>query len=436
MQRFLQILLILASLTISHAYATLDLELTQGVNAAMPIAVVPFGDADNIAPVIAADLGNSGRFKVMNSSAMQQFPHGLTDINYSYWQKQKQNNLVIGNAKLLSDGRYQVNFRLIDVFAGQNKGQQANEVLLTQQFTVAVADLRALAHHISDLIYQQLTGDRGVFSTKISYVLVQRSVDNPRQAKYTLEVADIDGYNPRALLTSPQPIMSPSWSPDAKFISYVSFEKGDPAIYVQDLASGHRKVISSYPGINGAPAWAPNGRKLAVVLTKTGYPKIYMLDLASGNLTQLTDGSSIDTEPSWAPDGKSLVFTSNRGGGPQIYQVFLGSRQVQRVTYTNKYNATPSFTADGKNLIFLTQDGRGFDVAMQDLNSGRFTLLTQAGDAQSPSIAPNGKMVVYALRPSSGQGILGMAATDDSVKLRLPAPEGSVREPAWSPFLN
>ncbi|MGB6976219.1 MAG: Tol-Pal system beta propeller repeat protein TolB [Gammaproteobacteria bacterium] len=443
MQRYLQILLVMVCLVAANAYAALDLELTHGFNAAMPIAVVPFASqepgsqaSNNIARVIATDLANSGRFKVMSTTNMEQFPQRVTDVDYGYWRKQKQNNLVIGSAKPLGDGRYQVSFQLLDVFA-QGKGQQADtSALLSQQFTVSAQELRALAHHISDLIYRQLTGDRGVFSTKISYVLVQRAANNPQQAKYTLEVADIDGYNPHTLLISPQPIMSPSWSPDGKFLSYVSFERNEPAIYIQDLASGSRRVISNYPGINGAPSWSPDGRKLALVLTKTGYPKIYILNLASGNLTQITDGWSIDTEPTWAPNGKSLAFTSTRGGGPQIYQVSLGSRQVQRITFTNKYNATPSFTPDGKTLIFLTQDSRGFDVAMQDLGNGRFTMLTQAGDAQSPSIAPNGKMVVYALRPSSGQGILGMSATDDSVKLRLPAPEGSVREPAWSPFLN
>lgn len=426
----------------SSAHAALDLELTQGMAGAIPIAVAPFAgqentlqDPNNIASVIAADLSHSGRFKVPDINGLQQAPHDNQNVDFNYWQGQGMQDLVVGKVTPVGGDRYQVNFQLINVFAG--KTRQTNEnfqapVLLSQQFTVGKNNLRSLAHHISDLVYQQLTGDRGIFSTKIAYVVMQGSGN---QAKYILSVADQDGYNPRALLTSNEPIMSPAWSPNGKSLAYVSFEGGNDGIYVQDLASGARRLVSHFPGMNSAPAWSPDGRKLALVLTKTGNPKIYIMDLASGQLTQVTDGYSIDTEPDWAHDGKSILFTSDRGGGPEIYQINLASKQIQRLTFNGSYNARATFSPDGNNIVMLTQNGSGYDIAIQDLQSGRVTLLTSSGATQSPSLAPNGKMVAYS-DLYDGSGVLGMSSTDGKVKLRLPSSNGEVREPAWSPFLN
>lgn len=403
----------------ASAHAALELELTQGVDTAIPIAINSFGSQDSISPVITADLKNSGRFKLVAGSATNP-----SNIDFDYWRGQGADNVVTGQI-VASGGQYKVSFKLFDVY---NHNQ-----LLADQYTVKSGQLRQLAHHISDLIYQQLTGDRGVFSTKIAYILVNRAPG--QRPKYRFQVADADGYNPKTLLTSTFPLMSPAWSPDGKKIAYVSFEGHRAAIYIQDLASGQRRILSKFPGINGAPAWSPDGSKMALVLTQTGYPKIYILDLSSNSLQRVTSDYSLDTEPSWSPDGRSLIFTSNRGGTPQIYRVNLDDRSIKRVTYDGSYNARASFTADGKNIVMLHQDGEGFNIAAQDLTSGRVTVLTNSSSNESPSVAPNGKMVIYAT-DANNHGVLAEVSIDGRVKLLLPALDGEVQEPAWGPLKN
>ena len=391
------------------AYGVLDLELTQGVTKAIPIAIASFPGSD----IITSDLQNSGRFRVVAAKGKH---------DYSYWQQQRIDNVILGSGKL-HGSRYKISFQLLDVYGKQQ--------LLTQKFTIKKTQLRQLAHHISDLVYKQLLGIRGVFSTKIAYVLVQT---NKGRRKYKLMVTDADGYNPHTLLTSSFPIMSPAWAPNGKKIAYVSFENNRAAIYVQDIATGKRMIASKYPGLNNAPSWSPSGKTLAIVLSLSGYPKIYTLNLTTHKIKQLTFGSSIDTEPSWAPDGKSLIFTSSREGSPQIYRAYLKSKDVERLTYKSNYNARASFTPDGKKIVMMTRDDGVFKIATQDLQSGRITILTPYGELdKSPSVAPNGSMIVYATY-YGGRGILGEVAIDGAVKLRLPAQEGEVQEPAWSPF--
>ena len=442
MIRFISRTLVISLLMcFSSAQALLNLELTQGMRQALPIAVVPFAgqdnlqSPDNIAAVVSNDLNNSGQFKVADMNSLQQTPHSNDAVDLSYWQKTNNEDLVVGSVKSLGGDQYQVSFQLINIYAGKTRGTNggfSSPVLIGQQFTVNKNGLRDLAHHISDLIYKNLTGERGIFSTKIASVLVQRDV---QPARYSLIVSDIDGYNPRSLLNSNEPIMSPAWSPNGKSIAYVSFENDRSAIYVQNLATGSRRVVSDASGINGAPAWSPDGSKLALVLSKSGSPQIYIDNLASGQLTQLTNGDSINTEPNWAPDGKSILFTSDRGGGPEIYQMNLATRQIQRLTYNSPYNARGSFTAGGNHIVMLTQAGNGYDAAIQNLATGNVRVLTSSGQVQSPTVAPNGKMVAFADH-DNGVGILGMVSTDGSVKLRIPAPNGGLQEPAWSPFLN
>lgn len=419
----------------------LNLVLTQGASTALPIAVVPFSGQDdpqatnNVSSVMMADLQNSGQFKVMDPQSMTQTPHAASDVNEAYWGKTANvDNVVVGNVKSLGGDRYQVNFALLDVVHSQ--GQSNSTVLTSDNYTVSGDQLRGLAHHISDIVYQQLTGVRGVFSTKIAYVLVQRNAGVP--PKFMLAVADEDGFNPRTLVTSNQPIMSPAWSHDGQKIAYVSFENTTPQIFVQNVANGDRHAVSNFPGVNGAPAWSPDNSKLALVLSKDGgNPQIYIMSLGSSSLTQVTHDNAINTEPSFSPDGQSLVFTSDRGGGPQIYQVNLASGSMQRLTFQGGYNARASFAADGQNIVMINRQHDMYNIALQNVQSGNVLVLTHSGNDASPSVAPNGKMVLYETDFGRGQqGVLGMVSTDARVRLRIPAPEGSVQDPAWSPFLG
>jgi TolB protein len=426
------LLCILATLFTTTSRAELNLELTQGVSSATPIAVLPFmgeesiaNSGDNIRPIVSKDLKYSGKFKLADVSTLLPTINDKGGVNYEFWRAKKVDDVVTGTVK--KDGAsYEVSFQLIDVI---NK-----TTLLDKQYKVTAQQLRTLAHHISDLIYEKLTGDRGIFSTRIAYILMHRDTAN-NKASYNLEVADADGTNPKILLTSDQPLMSPAWSPDGKKIAYVSFEGNRANIFVQDVATGQRQVISNQPGINSAPAWSPDGKKLAVVLSATGYPKIYVMNATGGTPEQITSDAALDTEPSWAKDGRSIIFTSNRGGSPQIYRVHVDSKAVERISFSGSYNARASFSADGKNIVLLTQTGGNFNIALQNLESGRVSLLTHSDFNESPSIAPNGKMIVYATK-IGGRGVLAAVASDGGVKWLLPARSGEVQEPAWSPFIE
>lgn len=417
----------------SSAYAALDLELTQGVESAIPIAVVPFGQenqlgAQSLSAVIRQDLAHSGQFRLFETEALPGRPESHQAVDLSKWRQLGADHLVVGRVTPLGSSRYSVQFELMNLYGSSNS--QSAGVLLNKSFTLNAESARSLGHHIADLIYEKLLDKKGIFSTHIAYVLVKHLGTPAKQ--YQLMVADIDGFNPQALVISKEPIMSPSWSPDGKQIAYVSFETQKAAIFIQKVATGERFKVADFEGINGAPAWSPDGKTLAVVLSKSGYPKIYTLDIASRAAKQVTKGWAIDTEPSFSPDGKSLVFTSNRGGGPQIYRVSLQSGRVERVTYEGNYNASSSFTRDGKALLVLHHDQTGFNVALQDLKSGQLDLLSRSGQDQSPSMAPNDEMVVFATKSGTKQ-VLGMVSRDARIRLRLPAQEGDVREPAWSP---
>lgn len=414
-------------------FAALDLELTQGISGAIPIAVVPFDSEDKLPAaltnIITADLKYSGRFRVLSPGEYRQRPHSADQINMNDWSYRNVDNLLVGKVKELDGGRYQVTVQLVDLYGAKNPDSKAT-TLFSKTYILEHGQERRLSHYISDSIYYQLTGKRGIFSTHIAYILEKRAGKNRR---YQLMIADVDGYNSQPLLSSVEPIMSPSWSPDGKKIAYVSFEHHRAGIYIQDITTGSRQLLSQYSGINGAPAWSPDGKQLAIVLSKSEHPKIYTLDVATKTLRQITDGYSIDTEPSWAPDGQSLVFTSNRSGGPQIYQVSLASKQVKRLTFDGSYNASASFFKDGQGLILLHHEDGLYSVAKLEFNgNGRIETLTDSGRDQSPSIAPNDEMVLFATRLGSRQ-VLGMVSSDAKIRLRLPAQEGEVREPDWSP---
>jgi TolB protein len=400
---------------LSASQAALHLELTQGMNSAIPIAIAPFANQTNNVPgnttvsqVISNDLQNSGQFNVTTSS-------------------KNASDSVTGQVKQIGAGRYEVSFQLTDASA-----KPGSAPLLSQSFTSNQAGLRGLSHHISNLIYQKLTGVRGIFTTKIAYILKR---GNDPHASYQLIVADEDGFAPQSLLNSNEPIMSPTWSPNGKELAYVSFEGHHASIYLQNLASGARTLISRYPGMNNAPSFSPNGRRMALVLTLDGNPNIYVMDLATRHLTQITNDYAIDTEPTWSANGDALYFTSNRAGGPQIFKYNFANSSTSRVTFDGEYNARACLTPQDHTLVMLHQDSSGYNIAKQDLTSGRLTVLTNSGKDDSPSLAPNGKMVLYGTR-APGREVLGLISLDGRVKLRLPSAEGDVQDPSWSPFLN
>lgn len=422
-----------ALLVSSQSFAQLDLILTEGISGGVPIAVTPFAKApksqEDLATIIAADLKNSGRFNVLSMGDVEQLPKDAKMMDQGYWRMQGIDDLVVGHATQVGKDKYRVAFNLLDIYGDAQSQVEPFKSLIKQSYTVDRAGLRHLAHHLSDKIYQRLIGVPGSFSTRIAYVLVKD--EGKKTAKYFLEVADADGFNPQPLVISNEPLMSPAWSPDGKEIAYVSFENHRATIFIQEVATGKRRVIANYAGINGAPAWSHDGKTLALVLSKNGYPKVYTLDVKSGQLKQVTQGFSIDTEPDWAPDDHSLVFTSNRGGSPQIYRVNLDDQHIERVTYEGDYNASGSFSADGQHIAMLHREDGVFSIAVQDLKTGRVDLLTRSNLDESPSIAPNGSMVLYATR-FKGQQVLAMVSTDGNVRLRLPSSKGQVREPAWS----
>lgn len=409
--------------------AALDLELTQGVDGAIPIAIVPFANqsgAQTISKIIVNDLRNSGHFRIISEKKFPASPHQVNQVNSADWRKLNVDNLVVGEVNQTEQG-YEVNFALVNVY-GKHQASMQPTVVMSKKIRFNSSNTRTLAHRISDAIYSQLTGKPGVFSTHIAYIL---QTEKGKNLRYKLVVADIDGYNPQVLLSSKEPIMSPAWAPDSKNIAYVSFEGHRAGVYLQNVATGKRQIVAKFPGINGAPAWSPDGKQMAVVLSKTGYPKIYLYDLANQTLRQLTDGWAIDTEPTFSPDGEDIYFTSNRGGGPQIYRIPVAGGRIERITYRGGYNVTPRLTSDGETLVILHKENGMFMIAKQDLSSGRLELLTDHRRDQSPSLSPNDEMILFATKMGLRQ-VLGMVSIDGKIRLRLPAQEGEVREPAWS----
>ncbi|MCF7991801.1 MAG: Tol-Pal system beta propeller repeat protein TolB [Thiohalocapsa sp.] len=425
--RLLLLLVLLASAT---AQAKLTIEITGGIEGAQPIAVVPFGDLDGARPsidigaVIAADLARSGRFKPMSRREMLVTPHRQEDIDFREWQLLSMNNLVVGEVAPNTGGGYMLRYSLYDVFSGKK--------LMSNSLPSTEKGLRNAAHRIADAIYEKLTGEPGVFATRIAYVTSSGRGPN---ARVVLRVSDSDGFNPQTIVDSPDPIMSPAWSPDGRRLAYVSFEGRQSAVYVQELASGRRDRVASFEGMNSAPAFSPDGRKLALALSKDGNPDIYVLELGSGQLTQVTDHYAIDTEPAWAPDGSHLVFTSDRGGRPQIYRVAAGGGPAARVTFEGDYNSAASYSPDGRSLVMVTRDGGRFRIAMTDARGGPRRFLSGGGLDESPGFAPNGSMVIYATQ-NNGRGVLAATPINGGATQRLSQDTGEVREPAWSPLLR
>jgi TolB protein len=426
MRKFGLILLLLAA--VRPAFGALTIEITQGVEGAIPIAVVPFGWSgpgaaapENISAIVSADLNRSGRFESLPDNDLIAHPTEASQVQFQNWRMVNVDNLVIG--KISEAGQqYSVQFQLFDVFRGSQ--------LAGYSFNVGRQELRRVAHHISDLIYEKLTGERGAFNTQIAYVTTSGSTANKT---YTLLVADSDGYNPQTILTSKEPLMSPSWSPDGSRLAYVSFENKTAQIYVQELLTGTRRKLVSFKGINGAPSWSPDGRSLAVTLSRDGNPEIYTMDLQSNALKRLTNSAGIDTEPVWSPDGKSIVFTSDRGGSPQLYRMPASGGQARRLTFEGSYNAGADFSPDGRKIAMVHGAGGGYRIAVLDLGSGSMRVLTDGQQDESPSFSPNGSMIIYATGAGNRE-VLSAVSVDGRFRQRLSLQAGNVREPAWSPF--
>lgn len=432
---FMLLMIFFAVPRVAHA-SLMNIVVNGGQVDGLPIAIVPFSvegsdksDLEDIAQVIWSDLQSSGQFKPTPISLLRQHPSRQAEVQFPYWQNLGVEDLVVGKIRKNGSG-FTVNFELLDVV--RQKGEGSHTPLYSMQFdNIKPNQLRALGHHISDLIFEKLIGVKGIFSTRIAYVSVTES---SKGKVYTLEVADSDGHNPKVLYRSNYVLMSPAWSPDSKKLAFVSYEKDRASTNVVDVVTGRLERITQFPGLNNAPAWSPDGRTLALVLSKDGGPKIYTVDLAGKRLTRITDGVGMDTEPSFAPDGRSIVFTSDRGGKPQIYRVTLGSGKVERLTFAGNYNAKPSLTPDGRNLVTLHRDEGGmFNIAVHNLATGSLKVLTHSSLNDSPALAPNGMMVLYGAQ-EGGRGVLGAVTLDGRLKIRLPSQEGNVQEPAWSPF--
>ncbi len=421
--------LILFGVLAAPAQAVIEIEITQGGENAIPIAIVPFGwtgsgePPEDIAAIVDADLQRSGNFSPLNRQDLVANPVSGDVPRYANWRLSGADFLLIGGIKPAAAAGYVVEFQLYDIL------QQS--LMTGFSFQVTDQTLRSAAHQISDEVYEEILGIPGAFNTQIAFVSVSGVVGD---RTYQLQLADADGENPQAMLTSPRPILSPAWAPDGVRIAYVSFEnRTQSAIYVQDREKGSRVKVISRAGINGAPSWSPDGERLAVTLSFEGNPDIYILQVDSGQLRRVTDSDAIDTEALWLDDD-TLVFTSDRSGGPQLYQVSARGGRASRLTFEGKYNASATVSPDGSTVAFVHGAGTGFQIGMIDRSSGLFQTLTQGTLDESPSFSPNGQMIIYATE-KNGRGTLGAVSLDGSVVQSLSLDDGgSVREPAWSPY--
>ena len=423
-----KIIMILAISICSLLQAEVEFHIIGGNTSAVPIAILPFvnnSQSTNLAKVVSDDLMLSGHFRALEKEQLIEFPKHASQIKYSTWKMLKADYLTIGSIQATAPGRFEIHVKLFSV---ADKKQVLSLILPVLQ-----GDLRSGGHYIADKIYEEITGIKGIFSTKIAYVTATKIADG---IEYQLLVADADGKNSQALVTSKQPLLSPKWSPRGNKLVYVSFEKGNSAIYIQDLSTGGRELMSSYRGINSGPSFSPDGKKLALTLSKSGNAEIYTMDIYTKEIQQITNSWSIDTGANWSPDSKSLVFTSDRGGKPNLYQVDLATLNTKRLTFEGDYNAGGSYSPDGEYISFVQGNKNDYRIALRHNKSETIQQISSGPLDETPTFAPNNNMILYATKNKKGQGILISTSVDGTTRNELLVSNGHIREPAWSPVIN
>jgi TolB protein len=422
MNRAIAILFVVFLLFSRQAAGQLSIEITGAGENQIPIAVLQFAGESalpvRISDIVEADLQRSGRFRMLYAGGVDPIPSEPSQVNFGEWRSRLADAMLIGSARRLPDGRFEVQFRLLDVPKQQQLGGVA--------YTLSAAQLRTTAHRIADFVYEKLTGERGVFSTRIAYVVKQ-------QGRFELKVADADGQNAQTVLASPEPILSPSWSPDGNRLAYVSFQLKKPVVYVQDLVGGKQIPVANFRGSNSAPAWSPDGKQLAVVLSREGGSQIFLINPDGSNVRRLTTSSAIDTEPFFSPDGRTIYFTSDRGGSPQVYRIAATGGEATRVTFQGDYNVSPRISPDGRTLVYISRNSGRYQLASMDLATRQVQILTDTQRDESPSFAPNSRMILYATEVS-GRGVLAAVSSDGRFRQRLTVQAADVREPAWGPL--
>ncbi|URI10931.1 Tol-Pal system beta propeller repeat protein TolB [Aquincola tertiaricarbonis] len=385
----------------------------------LPVAIAGFRDEDrsgqSISAIVRADLERSGRFRNIDA------PGALDETSapvIADWRGRGADALLVGSVTRLADGRFDVRYKLWDTVKGTDLGGQS--------LPVVAGDLRLAAHRIADAVYEKLTGERGVFSTRIAYVT--RSAN-----RYSLRVTDADGEGGQVALASPEPIISPAWSPDGRELAYVSFETRKAVVWVQDVASGQRRQIANFRGSNSAPAWSPDGSQLAVTLSRDGGSQLFLMGRDGGNLRRITNTMAIDTEPAFSPDGRTLYFVSDRGGSPQVYRMPVGGGGAERVSFTGNYNISPAISPDGRSMAWVTRQGGSFRLVVADAAGGNAQTITDTTADESPSFAPNGRLIIFATR-AGGRDVLMTTTLDGKIKARLLSSGVDVREPVWGPY--
>ncbi|SFR40518.1 TolB protein [Marinobacter gudaonensis] len=421
--------LVLGLATVSGARAELLIRITEGAGSAIPVAVVPFAESgqmppgDKVSSIVQSDLTMTGEFRTLPPEKMLSLPSKREDVFFRDWRLLGQRYVLVGSLTRSAD-RVQARYELFDV--------NREERILGETAAAPVSNVRSLAHHISDKVYEAITGVPGAFSTKLAYVTLDTANGKPR---YRLQVSDVDGKRARIRLESREPILSPAWSPDGEKLAYVSFETGKPVIFVHELSTGKRTKVADFPGLNSAPAWSNDGESLLMTLSKDGNAEIYRMDLATRQLTKLTNHWAIDTEASWDASGEGIFFTSDRSGGPQIYHMETPGAEPRRITFGSRYNARPRPDNEGRYVYYVHQRDRAFHIARTDLRTGEETILTRTESDESPSLAPNGRMLIYATR-QNGTNVLTVISADGGAAYSLPASEGEVRDPAWGPLVR